>query len=299
LEWYGDVDYILGYEKGEFPRTIDAWEKIIHPKDHDRVMKALDEHLKNTTPYQEEYRVIGKNHRIRYWLDSGTAIFDSNGTAYRMIGACSDITEKKLAEEQVIWQNNLLDAVNTILQETIFSENDEDVVHAFLLIIMNLTNSDYGFLGEINKKEELEHLYFNASDIEPRVLPDNARDLMVQQWKERGIWETVVKNGKVFSANDIKSYLTEIKAKPSHPDVMAFLAVPLKYAGLPNGILAIARKTHEYDDYDIQALKGISGVFTEVLNVKRLEIELKKRVQTLESKVKVNRKRNKKRSTKK
>jgi PAS domain S-box-containing protein len=100
LEWYGRIDEILGYAEGEFSRTIDAWEKIIHPDDRDRVMSMLDRHVKTQTPYATEYRVIRKEGEIRTWTDRGTAMLDENGKAYRMVGSCSDITERKQAEEE-------------------------------------------------------------------------------------------------------------------------------------------------------------------------------------------------------
>lgn len=102
LEWYGRIDEILGYAPGEFPRTLDAWEKIIHPDDRDRVMAILDRHLKTQTPYAAEYRVVRKDGEIRYWTDQGTAMQDDQGRAYRMVGSCSDITERKRAEEALI-----------------------------------------------------------------------------------------------------------------------------------------------------------------------------------------------------
>ena len=58
LEWFGDIDKMLGYNPGEFPRTIEAWEKMIHPDDHDRVMATLEQHFKIRTPYSEKYRVM-------------------------------------------------------------------------------------------------------------------------------------------------------------------------------------------------------------------------------------------------
>jgi PAS domain S-box-containing protein len=36
LSWFGPIDKALGYDVGEFPRTIGAWESIIHPDDHAR-----------------------------------------------------------------------------------------------------------------------------------------------------------------------------------------------------------------------------------------------------------------------
>ncbi|MDO8872148.1 MAG: PAS domain S-box protein [Methanoregula sp.] len=100
LDWYGRIDEILGYAPGEFPRTIDAWEQIIHPDDRDRVTSVLDMHVKTLTPYSAEYRVIRKDGEIRYWTDKGTAMPDDQGRAYRMVGSCRDITERKKAEEE-------------------------------------------------------------------------------------------------------------------------------------------------------------------------------------------------------
>lgn len=34
LTWFGHIDEKLGYQPGEFPRTIEAWENVIHPEDH-------------------------------------------------------------------------------------------------------------------------------------------------------------------------------------------------------------------------------------------------------------------------
>lgn len=99
LDWFGDIDGILGYQPGEFQRTIDAWEKAIHSGDVARVNAALERQLKKGEPYCEEYRIKCKDGAYRYWTDQGTALRDEKGEPYRMIGACSDITEQKRAEE--------------------------------------------------------------------------------------------------------------------------------------------------------------------------------------------------------
>ncbi|MCJ7589492.1 MAG: PAS domain S-box protein, partial [Candidatus Aminicenantes bacterium] len=99
LDWFGDIDKALGYPRGEFPRTIEAWDKVIHLDDRDRVMAALDRHLKTKSPYLEEYRVRRKDGSVSYWRDSGSTLPDDKGKPYRMVGAVSDITERKRAEE--------------------------------------------------------------------------------------------------------------------------------------------------------------------------------------------------------
>ncbi|MFH1640588.1 MAG: ATP-binding protein [Candidatus Omnitrophota bacterium] len=100
LKWHGDIDKELGYAPGKFPRTIEGWEKSIHPDDSSRVLQALEEHLKMHKPYREEYRILRKDTSIIYWVDSGTALRDASDKPYKMIGSCSNITARKKAEEE-------------------------------------------------------------------------------------------------------------------------------------------------------------------------------------------------------
>lgn len=100
LLWFGDIDGILGYQPGEFPRTLEAWEKTVHPDDHDWVMEALQRGVDGVEPYDVKYRVLRNDGSVRHWTDRGTATtLDENGHAQIMVGACSDITARELAME--------------------------------------------------------------------------------------------------------------------------------------------------------------------------------------------------------
>ena len=101
LTWYGDIDTQLGYEKNEFPRTIDAWNTILHSDDRDRVLEHLTEHLEKHVPWQEEYRVVRKDGKVRYWHDRGQAGWDKEGAAFLMTGSILDITESKQKENKL------------------------------------------------------------------------------------------------------------------------------------------------------------------------------------------------------
>jgi PAS domain S-box-containing protein len=98
LEWYGDIDALLGYSAGEFPRTLEAWEKALHPDDHGRVMAALNRHTETGEPYNVEYRIMRKDGTLRNWIDRGQIIYDENGKITRSVGACVDITEHRQSE---------------------------------------------------------------------------------------------------------------------------------------------------------------------------------------------------------
>jgi len=99
VDWFGKIDELLGYAPNEFPRTFEAWANSVHPDDRDRVMAAVKNHLEKNEPFDIEYRIMKKDGTYNYWWARGTAAGDEKGIPYRWIGAITDITERKGAEE--------------------------------------------------------------------------------------------------------------------------------------------------------------------------------------------------------
>jgi PAS domain S-box-containing protein len=100
MEWFGNVAERLGYEPGEFLRTVEFWEQELHHSDLDRVTAAVDRHLASGEPLQEQYRIRRKDGEFLYWIDRRMTLRDENGAPYKWIGVISDITPRKQAEER-------------------------------------------------------------------------------------------------------------------------------------------------------------------------------------------------------
>lgn len=109
VHWYGLSGKTLGYAPDEFERRMANWLDVVHPEDRERVEKALFDHLTHRKPFSLDSRVMGKKGRIHYWSVRGQAFWDTNGKWYRMVGACSDETERRQAEEQVRLLNQELE----------------------------------------------------------------------------------------------------------------------------------------------------------------------------------------------
>lgn len=90
---------LLGYQDSEFSESFDSWASGIHPKDHERVMKALSDHLEKGKVYDVEYLYRNRSGEYRWQHARGQAIYDKEGKAVRMVGFISDITERKKGEE--------------------------------------------------------------------------------------------------------------------------------------------------------------------------------------------------------
>jgi len=110
VDWFGKIDELLGYAPNEFPRTFEAWTNSVHPDDRDRVMTAVENHLEKDEPYDIEYRVRRKDSTYNYWWVRGTAVRDEKGNPYRWVGAVTDVTERKQAEERLHLQSAALEA---------------------------------------------------------------------------------------------------------------------------------------------------------------------------------------------
>jgi PAS domain S-box-containing protein len=101
LQWFGNIDELLGYGPGKFPRTMDAWTNSIHPEDQERVMAAVQAKLDGREPYAIEYRVRRLDGANRWWSARGDIVSTPDGKPIKWIGTITDITERKKAEEEV------------------------------------------------------------------------------------------------------------------------------------------------------------------------------------------------------
>lgn len=100
LRWFGDIDAALGYQKGEIEHIVDAWLRVIHPKDSLSLNRAVELHANSTEPINYVYRVICKDGSLRYWHDHSLPVLDSDNKPEKWVGGISDITDQKQAEQE-------------------------------------------------------------------------------------------------------------------------------------------------------------------------------------------------------
>jgi diguanylate cyclase (GGDEF)-like protein/PAS domain S-box-containing protein len=95
---------MLGCQEDEIGDSPDEWFNRVHPEDLERVKSAIAAHLEGLTHhFEKEYRMLHKDKTYRWMLCRGLAIRDANGKAYRMAGSQTDITDRKVAEEHLIY----------------------------------------------------------------------------------------------------------------------------------------------------------------------------------------------------
>lgn len=94
---------MLGYEEDEVKDTPEEWFNRVHPDDRKRVESEISSSIE--TPASHficEYRMLHKDGTYRWMLSRGIAVRNESGIVNRMAGSQTEITERKIAEEQLI-----------------------------------------------------------------------------------------------------------------------------------------------------------------------------------------------------
>lgn len=95
---------MLGFTEDAIGSDPMEWIDRIHPDDKTRVICDLHAHKNAETPHFEcEYRVKNAEGGYRWMMCRGLAVSDEDGFAYRMIGSQTDNTERKQAEEKLVF----------------------------------------------------------------------------------------------------------------------------------------------------------------------------------------------------
>ena len=142
---------MLGYHSSEFENVdIEAIYSMVHPDDVEIVKQAVENHLKNQEPFELEYRIRKKSGQYEWFYDSGKAIFNNEGKPIRMVGSIINVTKRKIAEEKIIKQKDLLEKANAELDRFVYITSHD--LKAPLLSIQGLIH-----LAEISEdKSEVE-----------------------------------------------------------------------------------------------------------------------------------------------
>ncbi len=100
---------MLGYTYEEIQTTAQQWSDFIHPDDRDRAWASIHAVVEGrAAAHKEEYRMRCKDGSYRWILDQAKVMArDDQGKALRMCGTHTDITERKLLEEELTRQAHI------------------------------------------------------------------------------------------------------------------------------------------------------------------------------------------------
>jgi PAS domain S-box-containing protein len=97
--WSEALEAIHGLAPGTFAGTFEAYQQDIHPDDRAMVQAAIAQTLETGEAHHIEYRIVLPDGRQRWVEGRGKLFRDASGSPVRMIGVCTDVTDRKRVEQ--------------------------------------------------------------------------------------------------------------------------------------------------------------------------------------------------------
>lgn len=153
---------MLGFSTKEFENVdYNAFMNLVHPKDYDRVMKAMQDHLDGKKKlYEVEYRIKTKNGDYKWYHDRGSIVKkDDTKKPLFVKGVVFDITEERKAKEEL---KSTLNGLEKIINER----------------TKELTESNRRLKSEIDQRKKVEEYIQNTQEFFKNVM-DSVSELII------------------------------------------------------------------------------------------------------------------------
>jgi PAS domain S-box-containing protein len=152
LTWTPEMELMHGLPLGGFGGTREAFENLVHPDDRAKVVELVEMAVKTGEPTNAEWRVVWPDGSVHWVAGRWQALMDESGEPSRVVGADTDITNRKRAEEALADMTRKLVDAQEQERARIARELHDDIGQRLALLAV-----------------ELEQLRQNPSEIEVRM----------------------------------------------------------------------------------------------------------------------------------
>lgn len=287
LYWSESIAPLFGYGDIVTESTYENFINAVHPDDKERVSDAITQAIENTTSYEIEHRVLWQNGSVHWVKEQGSVLRDANGTALKMLGVVSDINERKVIEKNNFEQKKLLELTQKCLTDYIGQANFKEISENLLLALLEITNCEYGFMGEV-LYDDSGHRYLKthaisniAWDEESRKFYDKNSPNGMEFRNLKTLFGQVLTTKKTVISNNP---ITDNRAgglPEGHPALNSFLGVPIYYGDVFIGMYGLANRKGGFDEALTEFLEPYNISYGVILNARRADIANKETAKEL------------------
>lgn len=242
----------------------------VHPDDKKSVQRSLEQAAKSLTVWRHEYRVCLSGERTRCYSVEAVPQAEADGSVV-LHGFTTDVTEARLAEQQLQRQHRLLDAVREAQALYIETDDKRPAFEGLLAAFLRLTNSGYGFVGEVYYNEDgspylRTHAITNIAWDEPsRLFYESQLDAGMAFRNLRTLFGETMVTGQPVIANDPREDPRSGGMPAGHPPMDAFLGIPLSVGDRVVAMVGLANQPGGYSLQDVEFLQPLLGTVRQLV----------------------------------
>jgi len=268
LVWEESMFVLYGLHREDFTGAYEAWQASLHPADRAETETAIHDALAGIRPFEPEFRIVRPDGAIRHIKAQAKVFRTDEGAPVRMIGANWDITERKLAEEQLEKNQHRLEVLLKITQLHLGSV--QELLEKALDEALNITESKIGYVYHYDEKTQKFTLNAYSTDVMKECTINEVKTCY--ELEKTGLWGEAVRQRRPVMLNDFTSAHPLKKGYPEgHAALFRYLTVPVINEGIIVGVVGVANKSSDYTHTDVLQLTLLMDAIWK--NVERLEAE--------------------------
>ncbi|UCD38427.1 MAG: PAS domain S-box protein, partial [Fidelibacterota bacterium] len=233
--------------------SFNSFLQIVHPDDQERFTKAVEHTLATHTSLNEEFRIVRPNGDVCVIHTMGALSLDDAGDPVRMVGTTQDISERKRAEVAIRDSNRVLASISRVQSEFIADVEPRKVFDDLLEVLLEITESEYGFIGEVLYTED------GAPYLKTWSITNIAWNEEMQKFYEehapngmefrnlKTLFGEVMITGEPVIANEPATDPRRGGLPEGHPALDAFLGMPLHSGQELVGMAGVANRAGGYN----------------------------------------------------
>ncbi|MBU0482492.1 MAG: transporter substrate-binding domain-containing protein [Proteobacteria bacterium] len=279
--WSEEFFRILGI-KPQKPTPALAAE-LFHPDDRPILDKAMQESATGKMKHEQDFRIIRPDGEVRWIHNHWIRVNDENGMEIKRVGTHQDITERKLAEEEIRQhldrQKTLLDLYRTMTEAPV-----REILSFVVDRCVNLTGSTIGFIGLISDDDSyMEAQIWSETAMVNCPLDTPARFPL----EDAGLWAEPVRKRGTIIVNDYSEPHPAKKGCPDgHLELVRFMGVPLVDKDRVVAVAAVANRQEAYVETDLDQMSLFLEGMWVLIKRKRAEEDLRTLNDQLDARVK-------------
>ena len=178
-KWSPEIEELYGFPRGGFPGRYEDWTVCVHPDDLAQAEAAARASFV-TGDLSAEWRIYRQDTGALRWMSArGKVLRDESGTPIRMLGLNTDITERKIIEQELRRSAQILNQIHDAVIATDLAGS--------ITLWNNGAELQFGYSAEEAIGKNISMLYF----------PEEREDLMnriLHPLKNKGMHELEVRN---------------------------------------------------------------------------------------------------------
>lgn len=275
-----NVEDFLGYPVSEHLENPKLWLNCIHPFDVELVLEGMID-LHENGHSSLEYRLRHQDGHYHWIRDEMRLVQNAHGLPNEIVGAWTNIDQTKQAETKIQAQHHLLEEIQAAQTQFISGADLKKVFNTLLSGIVGLTESEFGFLGEVIRTADGNtglklHTIANLSmDIDTSLFMEHHEVIEHGLFKLDNLIGAALLSGEYVISNDPFTDSRAGGMPKDHPPIRSFLGLPVKAGDKVTGLIGIANRPVGYNHEIVHYLQPLLLTCANIFDAAHAELRRK------------------------